>query len=435
MGCSQSSQSSPVSENKHAKAEPAQDTAAKVVEPNGQVAERELTGLPKPVEQDTKPVVPADSKAAEETAGAYTAQQDENPSTEPELTPNRLKTVQDLFTEWDFTNSGKLELDVFCNVQSNLGSHKDALLVQMKQMDSDHDGHITKGEWTSWFASVGSMLTDEEFDTILDEIRKAGEPVVVIQRALMITSEPLKQGEDSDDDDAPQPLPSLPSARKEKVLELFRTWDFEEKGMIDRKQVEAHGMKVGPHESQLFLNLNQMDSNNDNVITEEEMLFYFQVISPNLSDDEFHEIISQMLELAQDAASIRSTVQMLAEMPGYAVDVSEDEAPKVGLDDETREKLEALWLVMSPSVGQPIKISDLQRNCKIKMGPHESDMFASLVGMDSDQDGLLTFEEMFRYFDGIATTPNPPSKEDLDIVIKEMTDVASSLKLAALFAQ
>ena len=80
------------------------------------------------------------------------------------------------------------------------------------------------------------------------------------------------------------------AARLAAVQAIFKAWDYEGAGSIDRTKLQNCNMTVGPHESKVLSSLADMDLDGDNLVTEEEMLFFFTGVSPSLSDTEFDEV-------------------------------------------------------------------------------------------------------------------------------------------------
>ena len=57
---------------------------------------------------------------------------------------------------------------------------------------------------------------------------------------------------------------------------LFKAWDYEGKGSIDRLKVGASSVSFGPHKSQVLKQLDEMDTDGDNLVTLTEMTDFFQ---------------------------------------------------------------------------------------------------------------------------------------------------------------
>ena len=71
------------------------------------------------------------------------------------------------------------------------------------------------------------------------------------------------------------------------VEELFKAWDFNGDGVIDRSKLETSDLEVGPMKAKVFRDFEKMDLDKDNVVTLDEMLTYFGVVSALMSEAEF----------------------------------------------------------------------------------------------------------------------------------------------------
>ena len=254
------------------------------------------------------------------------------------------------------------------------------------------------------------------------------------------------------------------------------------KGGIDRLKVSATSVSFGPHKSNVLKQLESMDTDGDNIITLQEMTIYFQaaprparrdppclrptprppcpthpppprsdaaspsaaplgpgararapsaqtcqVVSGELTDDAFSAVLEEMTELASEAATIASCLQMAEPGVGY---VEGDEAEKPTLSAARLELVTKLFGLFSTSQKEPIEISALDQ-ITVKQGPNETKLLTDLKTMDADGDGKLTFDEMSGFF---AATGAPLSDDEFELVVGEMLETCESAQLAAQLA-
>ena len=242
------------------------------------------------------------------------------------LSPNKVEVtldktqstrVKELFTTWDIDASGKLELAAFIGAVTKVGPHQTKTLAQLQDMDVDHDGFVTESvtnpnqlpaasacpralcctapahsptacththpaaaeapvrlrltqEWLHWFTQTAGTLNADEFNVIMEEMQSSAEEMVTLVRCTRLAAESAAEIE------APAAPPPLVGDRLEKVQALFKAWDYEGKGSIDRLKVGASSVSFGPHKSHVLKQLDDMDTDGDNLITLVEMTDFFQ---------------------------------------------------------------------------------------------------------------------------------------------------------------
>ena len=148
---------------------------------------------------------------------------------------------------------------------------------------------MSRQEWLKWFTATAGMLNPEEFDMVMTEMTDAADNMVALIRCTRLAAEAAAEtpAEVIESPRAVEEVPKLEGERLAKVEALFKEWDFESKGEIDRVKVSASAVKFGPHKSRLFHQLEQMDTDGDNIISLDEMKIFFQVVSPQLTDENF----------------------------------------------------------------------------------------------------------------------------------------------------
>ena len=125
-------------------------------------------------------------------------------------------------------------------------------------------------EWLHWFTQTAGTLNADEFNVIMEEMQSSAEEMVTLVRCTRLAAESAAEIE------APAAPPPLVGDRLEKVQALFKAWDYEGKGSIDRLKVGASSVSFGPHKSHVLKQLDDMDTDGDNLITLVEMTDFFQ---------------------------------------------------------------------------------------------------------------------------------------------------------------
>mmetsp|Transcript_40243 Transcript_40243/g.96393 ORF Transcript_40243/g.96393 Transcript_40243/m.96393 type:complete len:391 (-) Transcript_40243:344-1516(-) len=334
------------------------------------------------------------------------------------LDASQSTRVKELFTTWDIDASGKLELAAFTGAVTKVGPHQTKVLAQLQDMDVDHDGFVTQAEWLLWFTATAGTLNADEFNLIMEEMQTSAEEMVTLVRCTRLAAESAAEIE------APAAPPPLAGDRLEKVQALFKAWDYEGKGSIDRLKVGASSVSFGPHKSHVLKQLDDMDTDGDNLITLVEMTDFFQAISSELNDAAFIAVVGEMLELASEAATIAACLAM-AVAPAVQGMEEEPEA-KATLSDGRAEQLKALFDLFAKNKDGSIDVALLDQ-VSIKEGPNETKVLSNLKDMDADKDGKLTFDEMKAFFAAIGASLN---EDEFKLIVGEMFDTVEASQLA-----
>jgi len=372
-----------------------------------------------------EPAKPAPAPAAPDAAApAPTPETPAAASEAPALDAAGLKRVVDLFKLWDIDSAGKLELKAFTEASMQVGSHEVKLLSRLADMDFDGDGFITDEEWQKRFTAMAGALSADEFDLVMTEMGDAADNMVALIRCTRLAAEA-----DAVPADTSEAAPAeLTGDRIAAVEKLFKAWDFEDKGSIDKKKVTEAAVSFGPNKSRMMQQLESMDTDGDGVVTLTEMKVFFQVVSPNLSDGDFAAVIGEMEELAAEAATIASCLMLAAADPTVEMDAAEIVKPT--LPTTRQELLGKLFGLFTEDPTQSIDVANLEK-CTIKEGPHETKLLKDLKTMDANSDGQLTLEEMTDYF---AVLGLSLSDDEFELIIGEMFTVCSNNQLAAQLA-
>jgi len=208
-------------------------------------------------------------------------------------------------------------------------------------------------------------------------------------------------------------LQPLSADRVAKVEALFAAWDVNSTGEIDRRKLKNSGGTVGPHKVQVFSQLDQMDTNNDNMVTKDEMIAFFQAAA-GLSDDEFFFTVDEMLAVAQDEATIAMLTSMAAEYGGNAPPAEDLEA-SAPLAEARVSELKELWGLLSPSEETAVALDEMKKAEKgSKIGPHSVSVLKEMYAMDTNSDGKLQWSELLDYFTKVG--PSVTDEEFSEIV-------------------
>lgn len=335
----------------------------------------------------------------------------------------KIERVKSLFGVWDLDAQGKLELAAFTGAIVQVGPIETKVLARLADMDVDKDGFVTLEEWLKWFTETATALNGNEFDLIMEEMEASAEEMVTLIRCTRLAAEAQAVPLDADEVGPPP----LEPKRAEAVQALFKAWDFEGTGSIDRLKVTATAVSFGPHKSQILKQLESMDTDGDNLITLDEMSIFFQVVSADLTDAGFTAVVGEMTELAQEAGTIAACLQMADAGVGY---VEGDEAEKLTLSDARTELVTKLFTLFTPSTADTIDVVSLDQ-ITVKEGPYTSKLLTDLKTMDANGDGKLEFGEMVEFFAAIGAAL---SDEEFELIVGEMIETCESAQLAAQLA-
>jgi Ca2+-binding EF-hand superfamily protein len=328
----------------------------------------------------------------------------------PALSAAQAERVATLFKAWDIDSIGKLPLANFTGASIPIGPHESGVLTKLREMDYDGDGSVTKEEWNAYFAAC-AVLSQEEFDLIINSMIEAAELICTIIRATRMAAE--DEMPPADDLDASVPLSA---ERIAAVKALFAAWDIDGSGSIDRRKLTGVSeVSFGPFHAQVFKQIKEMDTDGDQLVTLEEMLSFFQAAAA-LSDDEFEAIRSPMLEVAQEQA----TIKMLTDMAGGVEGPPEEDMEAITPLSEPRlAELKTLWHTLGGGDGLDVKLEDMEKAEQgSTIGPHSVSVLKELVSMDTNSDGMLSWSELMGYF---TATGAVLSDEEFSMLVGDMT--------------
>jgi|EP00900_Chrysochromulina_parva_P002095 Ca2+-binding EF-hand superfamily protein len=363
----------------------------------------------------------------------------------PPLSPERLGKVRTIFKEWDYDESGTLDVEEFTHVSINVGPSERKVLQHLRDMDFNGDGKIEPQEWEKYFALLTEHLDELSFQSVLDDMGKSGADLITVLRCTALAhvataaSEPTTLDEEPDD----HALTPLTAERKAKVDELFGAWDVNHKGAIPLKKLQQGKITFGPQQSSLFERLQDMDADGDGNVTLTEMLMYFTVLGDHTSDDEFSLILGEMQTAAADTTLIealmristtdaeeRNSFRKERNSGGHASEDDDEEEKFEPLSPEKTALVRKLFDIFAKGDDKSgIPIAALQGDATIEIGPTKMTLLQFLDSMDADQNGTVTFAEMVAYF----TVLGADLGDDFELILNEMVDSSSAkmhLKLA-----
>ena len=102
----------------------------------------------------------------------------------PEMSPEREALVKSLFEAFsESVNTPiaikSLELDT----KTSVGPAKESVLSNLVAMDANGDGMLEYGEMKDYFAVCGAVLSDDEFEMILGDMRDNATTAQMIKTA------------------------------------------------------------------------------------------------------------------------------------------------------------------------------------------------------------------------------------------------------------
>jgi len=90
----------------------------------------------------------------------------------------------------------------------------------------------------------------------------------------------------------------LSGYRRARLLEVFRQMDNDRSGYVDFKEIQAHSSKYGGQaltEAELREVFRDFDVSGDNQVSEEEFLVFFGRSVSHVSNEDFDQMVSEML--------------------------------------------------------------------------------------------------------------------------------------------
>lgn len=105
------------------------------------------------------------------------------------LTPNETD-VLDLMNEIDQDGNNEIDFDEFLSLMARQAGVKDSeqeIIEAFKVFDKNGDGHISKSELQNVLQSIGEKLTEEELDTMFNEVSNGKGEISIEQFAALLS--------------------------------------------------------------------------------------------------------------------------------------------------------------------------------------------------------------------------------------------------------
>ena len=372
-------------------------------------------------------------------ADIFTQRASESPLTNSEnsATPRNSSrnscSVRQLFNEWDIEGNGMIEIKALKGVTVNVGPQESQVLSQLIAMDYNGDGFVEASEWETYFGTTAGVLSDSEFQVIMDDLRASGEQMVTILRCTKLASGAGDAPKAVSSDEASEAAEALAAMtlsgeRKAKVEELFKTWDVKGDGKIAYKTLNSTGVQVGPKEIKVLDDLGRMDTDGDEFVSLSEMLAFFGACSAEMNDEEFATIMGDMSDVAATTTGVAKMIAMTNDAAATAGVVGEGEEiePPPEMSPEREALVKSLFEAFSESVNTPIAIKSLELDTKTSVGPAKESVLSNLVAMDANGDGMLEYGEMKDYF---AVCGAVLSDDEFEMILGDMRDNATTAQM------
>jgi len=226
----------------------------------------------------------------------------------------------------------------------------------------------------------------------------------------MSNERPARVDDDDDPDEEPmseQPMSEQRVALVKALYDACDSGDGKAGDGIHIQRLSAAAVSYGPVTEFPLSDLMEMDTSNDGILKEDEMMRYFQVTGRFMSDAEFTEVVSALCESIGPNANadlIKNLCGLAAQPEPAKQDVAvEEEEDKVEstMSDERMARVKALYDACDAAdgkVGDGIHIKRLGK-VGVTVGPANEHPFSVLSIMDASKDGVVDLDEMVAYFE------------------------------------
>jgi len=229
-----------------------------------------------------------------------------------ELSEERAKKVDELFSAWDPNGTGKIMLTRMRAAGIKVGPTVFDPTEAFAQMDTNADGSVSKEELRAYFAMLD--LDEATFDLILDEMTKVAETKVAIDRNLELAISMQMGGVSSGGDDgeggeaaAPDER-QLSDAQKEHCKSIFLSLGSADS--LDEAIDIVHCQKsatasAGPHKMNVLEMLPQMDENKDGKLEYSELVNFLTLMMRSLPSTDFEVLLEELVANSQAAKTMK----------------------------------------------------------------------------------------------------------------------------------
>ena len=386
----------------------------------------------------------------------------------PTLSAEMKGEVMELFKAFDVDGTGKVPLARLRGATVKAGPNEHKVLKTLAEMDFNADGFVEASEWEMYFAAAEGSLSKEELNVILSDLKTAGSDLITIAACEQIAlSAETPSGPTSDEDvnalvEEMKGM-ELQGTQKAEVEALFKAWDFEGTGKIDRTKFQVAGVdgarvqtrahapngalyhractrpsvfasvllsppmvcarvSVGPRKEKVFASFETMDANNDKVVTLDEMLAYFGVAASMMSADEFSSTVNEMSEIASTQQSLANFLSVAEEAKTIASGEDDSTEAPTPLSDDRKKQVHELFGAFSAN-NDPIDLVTLKSDGTVSSGPGKQSVLYGLEAMDGNNDGKVELSEMVDYFTYVGASLGD---EEFTLVIGELKDAAAT---------
>jgi Ca2+-binding EF-hand superfamily protein len=78
--------------------------------------------------------------------------------------------LEELFGAWDAGKKGFIDVESLKNKVIHIGATEVMLFAQFAEMDTNHDGQVSKDELFGYFQMVSGYVNDHEFAAVVDDM-------------------------------------------------------------------------------------------------------------------------------------------------------------------------------------------------------------------------------------------------------------------------
>jgi len=349
----------------------------------------------------------------------------------PELSPEKKAAVMALFKQFDSSGTGMLTLTLLGRATVSVGPSEQGVLISMKEMDYNGDGYVEASEWEIYFTAISEALSDEEFDTILGELKAAANTSEAVDACVKLAEDDESTvAIDAAEAEAAlaEMLAALTPAQTKMVEELYTEWKAPDAKGIELAKLATTEVEVGPTPWKVFDKLKLMDANGDGIVELDEMTQYFAVVTAAMSDDEFVGTINDMKEAAAGKNHLATMLAYAAEDAAQDGDYG-DELPEMAeLTAERKALVKDLFLAFAADESKNIEIASLA-DVEMTVGPTKENVLLRMEAMDTNKDGWVEMAEMIDYFTIVGSELSDDEFSYIVSTIKDGVSVKKAMEL------
>lgn len=253
-------------------------------------------------------VAPTPAEGPEDELVADNEAEEEAP---PEMSAARSATVEELFKAWDHDGKGSISILNLQQCTVSNGPQTMNLFKALEAMDTDDDKEVTLTEMIAYFTIVGEKLSDDEFESLRQDMLELAQNRALIASLTAIASNPMAGGPSSEapaaEEEETEPPAELSKERVALCEELYTTFVSSTETSIPLADLESDCVvEMGPARTNPFAWLRLADANSDGQLTFDEMKAYFAVLGEAMTDDEFSIVLNEMIDSAASKAVLKA---------------------------------------------------------------------------------------------------------------------------------